>query len=241
MAVSHIQFVSDWSADITAVGSSPDFDQVTLSTADVSALAALTGVPTLSAGQQGIPVSLFDSTGEYLGPAYIVEFDTTGSAWDDDKVILDTDGYSTLDAGGLLACRISPEWLEHDAAHRHAVTHTQGSGTLTLEHTALNADITVTAACTIEIPHSSEVQKDWAGRVRDDRRHEVILWLYDDDNDQPAVTLAGQTLFYVTDTLRWADGSAPAFSGGYRLLQVRLVLMGAGSTWLGSWTKYSDR
>lgn len=241
MAVTHIQHVSDWSATVTAVGTSPDFGQITLSTADVAALSALVGSTALAAGAQGIPVSLFDSTGAYLGPAYIIEYDSTGSAMDDDMVILDTDGYTTLDAAGTLACRITPEWLEHDAAHRHAVKHTQGTGTLTLEHTALNADITVTAACTIEIPHSTEVQKDWSGRVRADRRHELILWLYDDDNDQPAVTLAGQTIFYVTDTLRWADGSAPAFSGGYRLLQVRLVLMGDGSTWLGTWSKFSDR
>ena len=241
MAMKYIQHVHDWSATVTAVGTSPDFDQVTLSTADVAALAALVGLSGIANGDLGIPVSLFDSAGDYLGPAYIIEFDSTGSGMADDMVILDSDGFTTLDAGGTLACRINPEWLEPDAAHRHARAHTQGSGTLTLEKHCLNRDITVTAPCTLQPPHSSEMQKDWSGRANAERRHGLILWLYDNDNDQPAVTFSGQTLFYVTDTIRWADGSAPSFSGGYRLLQVRLVLMGSGSTWLGAWTKYSDR
>jgi len=241
MAKTHLQFISNWSATVVAPGGSPNYDTITLSTADVAALAALVGQTSLGAGYQGIPVSLFDAAGAYLGPANIVEFDSTGSGMADDLVVIDNNGYTTLDAGGTLACRINPEWLEPDAAHRHARAHTQGSGTLTLEKHCLNRDITVTAPCTLQPPHSSEMQKDWSGRANAERRHELILWLYDNDNDQPAVTFSGQTLFYVTDTIRWADGSAPSFSGGYRLLQVRLVLMGSGSTWLGAWTKYSDR
>jgi hypothetical protein len=177
MAKTHIQFVSNWSATVIAPGVVPNSDTITLSTADVAALAALVGQTSLGAGGQGIPVSLFDAAGAYLGPACIVEFDSTGSGMADDLVVIDNNGYTTLDAGGTLACRISPEWLEPDAAHRHARAHTQGSGTLTLEQQCLNQDITVTAPCTIEPPHSSTLQKDWAGRPNAERRHELILWL----------------------------------------------------------------
>lgn len=41
------------------------------------------------------------------------------------------------------------------------------------------------------------------------------------------------------DAIKWTDGSAPAFSAGYRRLRITLDVI-SHSTWVGSWEKFAD-
>lgn len=234
-----IVFVSDWQADIVSATG----DLLTLTSLDVDALAAKAPDTSLDGSSEAttyfaIPVSLFDAADAYLGMAYIIGFGV-GAGYAADVVQLNSNAYgAALSAGGKIACRVSPKWMQHDAQHRlQRDIALAALSSVTLNSGCLSATIEMAGAGTIEMPHSYDFNAGDGEYAP--RRIEVVLWLYDVNGTQPAITIAGQNVFWIQDNIRWSDDVAPAFANGYQLLQLRLTLMGGASTWLGTWTKHT--